>query len=135
MVRVIGSIVAGWAVFLLLGWLSNLLVLQFWPAYSAVFPERAFTLPMQLMRLAIGAALVIAAGWTVSALSRQNRPALLWCAITALIATVWVHLHEPTWSHYPVWYHFVSFCIPVPFALCGAWLHHIHLKRRDRNAG
>lgn len=135
MARMIGSIVAGWAVVLLLGWLSSVLVLQMWPAYSAVYPERAFTLSMQLARLGVGAALVIAAGWTVSAISRQNRQAVLWCAIIPLIETVWVHLHEPTWSHYPPWYHFVTFCIPVPCALLGAWLHRVQSKRREHNAG
>lgn len=135
MARIIGSIVAGWAAFLVLGWLSSLLVLQVWPAYSAVYPERAFTLSMQLTRLGVGAGLVIVAGWTVSAISRQNRQAVLWCAILPLIETVWVHLHEPTWSHYPPWYHFVTFCIPVPCALLGALLHRVQFGRRDRNAG
>ncbi|MFM5885893.1 MAG: hypothetical protein ACKOQ3_11335 [Novosphingobium sp.] len=133
--RVIGSIVAGWTAFLLLGWLSSGLVLHVWPAYAAAYPERAFTLPMQLARLGVGAVLVIIAGATISAISRHNRQAIVWGAIIPLVETVWVHLHEPTWSHYPVWYHIVTFCLPIPCALFGAWLQRARFSGLARNAG
>lgn len=134
MARVIGSIVAGWTALLLLGWLSSVVVLHVWPAYASVYPERAFTLPMQLTRLGVGAGLVIIAGATIAAISRQNQQAVLWGAIIPLVETVWVHLHEPTWSHYPPWYHFVTFMIPIPCALLGAWLQRARFSWPSRNA-
>jgi hypothetical protein len=122
MARTIGAVVAGWIVVLALGGLCNLLALQFWPAYAAVYPERAFTLPMQVTRLGLGALVVVITGFVVAKIGRDGIRAVLWCTIIALVETVWAHLHEPIWSHYPPWYHFVTFCIPVPCALLGAWL-------------
>ena len=127
--RAISAIVAGLVCSLALAYLCNLVTLNVWADYAAAFPNRAFTLPMLLSRHAVGLAVMIASGFVVSAIARQDQRPVLWFAIIALAGGVWVHLHEPTRSNYPLWYHLLYFSYLIPGPLLGG-----HLNQRIARA-
>lgn len=112
----IAATVAGLVCALALGFVCDQAALNLWPAYAAAFPDRAFTLPMQLARLTVGLVGMIAGGFVASALAGQDQRPALWLGLVGLAGGLWVHLQEPTWSNYPLWYHllYLSYLIPGP---------------------
>jgi hypothetical protein len=121
--RMIGGAVAGLVCALALAFLCNLAALNVWPDYAAAFADRSFTLPMQLTRLTVGLAVMIASGFVASAIARQDQRPVLWLGIVGLAGGLWVHLHEPTWSNYPLWYHLLYFSYLIPGPLLGGRLN------------
>jgi hypothetical protein len=120
--RLIGAAVAGLVCALALAFLCDLVSLNVWPEYAAAFADRSFTLPMQSTRLAVGLAVMVAGGFVASAIAAQDQRPVLWLGIVGLAGGLWVHLQEPTWSNYPLWYHLVYLSSLVPGALVGGWL-------------
>jgi hypothetical protein len=121
--RAVSAIVAGLVCSLALVYLCDQVTLNVWPEYAAAFPNRAFTLPMLISRHAVGLAVMIASGFVVSAIARQDQRPVLWFGIVALAGGMWVHLHEPTWSNYPLWYHLLYFSYLIPGPLLGGRLN------------
>lgn len=119
----IGSALAGLVCALSLAYLCNLAALQVWRAYATVFPSRAFTPPMLLTRQTVGLVVTIVGGYVVSALSGQSQRPVLWTGIVGLAGAHWIHLQEPTWSQYPVWYHLLFFSYLIPGPLLGGRLN------------
>jgi hypothetical protein len=120
--RNITAIVAGllfWAAFgsLLIGAMR-----LFWPAYAAAHPMRDFTFPMQLARLVVGAVATLGAGALVRWIAGTGGRALMTFGILLLLANLFFHLREPTWSDYPLWYHLVFLGYLVPLTLFGGRL-------------
>jgi hypothetical protein len=126
----ITAIVAGLVCDLALAYVCNQVTLNVWPAYAAAYPNRTFTLPMLLSRQAVGLAVTIAGGFVASAIARQDQRPVLWLGILGLAGGVWVHLHEPTWSNYPLWYHLFYFSYLIPGPLLGGRLNQRWHKRR-----
>ena len=108
---------------LLLAWLCSTMALLFWHDYAAVFPDRAFTFVMLVARQAVGVVAAIAGGYIASASARQDQRPVLWAGVIGLAGALWIHLHEPTWSQYPVWYHLIFFSYLIPAPLLGGHLN------------
>lgn len=117
MVRKIASIIAGVLIFFLLAFLAGLAAQALWPAYAAAIPDRAYTLPMLLARLATGAAATAVAGLSTSWLAGDRRRAALWLGL--ILMAINLPWHIKIWSEYPVWYHLVWFACLIPCALLG----------------
>ena len=117
MVRKVSSVIAGLLMFFLLSFLASLAAKSLWPAYAAAVPDRAYTLPMQLARLATGAIATVVAGWLASTIARDRQFSALWVGLVLLAISVpW---HISIWSEYPVWYHLVWFACLIPCAFLG----------------
>lgn len=121
--RMITAAVAGLVCALALAFVCDQVSLNVWPDYAAAFPDRSFTLPMQLARLTVGLAVMIAGGFVASAIARQDQRPVLWMGIVGLAGGLWVHLQEPTWSNYPLWYHLLYFSYLIPGPLLGGRLN------------
>jgi hypothetical protein len=122
MKRTIAAVVAGllfWAAFgsLLIGALR-----VFWPDYAVAHPMRDFTFPMQMARLVVGAVATLGAGAVARRIAGTGGRAVMTFGILLLLANLFVHLQEPTWSDYPLWYHIVFLGYLVPLTLLGGWL-------------
>jgi hypothetical protein len=122
MARQVASVAAGLLFFAASAYAINLLALAAWPAYAAVYPERAFTTPMLLARLGVSTLALLGSGIVVAALARPKRLAVVIAAMVMLLLGGINHLTEPTWSHYPLWYHLVFIGSIAPCILIGGRL-------------
>jgi hypothetical protein len=119
MAKTIGAIIAGFLLWAAIGSLLVLVLRLSWPAYEAAHPTRDFTLPMLIVRLVIGAAATLGAGALVWRMAGAAGRAVLVYGGLLLLANLFVHLREPTWSQYPVWYHIVFLGYLLPLTLLG----------------
>lgn len=122
MARQIGAVSAGLLFFAGFAHLMNLLALGLWPAYAAAFPDRQFTEPMLLARLGTSTLALAGSGFVVAAIARSGCAAVLMAAALVLLLGTINHLTEPTWSHYPLWYHLVFIGLIAPCILIGGRL-------------
>jgi hypothetical protein len=120
--RTIGVIISGLLFWAAIGSLLILVLRLTWPAYEAAHPTRDFTLPMQLARLAAGVAASLGAGAIVRRFSATSGHEVLIYGTLLLLCSSFVHLREPTWSTYPVWYHLVFLGYLLPLTLLGGRL-------------
>jgi hypothetical protein len=118
MIRTIGAVAAGLAIWILVATLGNLLLRLAWPAYAAVEKAMAFTLDMLLARLVLGALASLCAGFGTAWLSRR-KPLAAWSLIVLLLA-LFVPLHYTLWQRFPAWYHVIFIVSLVVFTLFGA---------------
>jgi hypothetical protein len=120
MIRKIGAILAGLAVFAAFEFIATSVAKVSWPAYALAAPTRAYALDMLLTRLGTGAVGTLVAG-ALSAKMDQNtrQTALIFGIALLLISVVW---HYRIWDQYPVWYHLFWFASIVPFAALGGRL-------------
>ncbi len=107
MARRIVAALAGVLLFAIAAFAMNQLALTVWPAYAAAFPSRSFTTAMLLMRLSVSSVALVASGAVVAAIARSHYLAVIIAAAVLLLLGGSNHLTEPTWSHYPLWYHLV----------------------------
>jgi hypothetical protein len=88
--------------------------------YAAAEPVLAFTLAMQLARLAIAAVTSLAAG-AVAAWIAPKDPRAPW--ITGIILLVgFLPVHVKLWQSFPLWYHLSFLVMLVPLVVLGARL-------------
>lgn len=91
-----------------------------WPAYLAAEPDKAYTLPMLLARLAIFSTTIFAASAAAALSARDVRLAWLAGAVIFLLS-VPPHLYPGTvWDDYPVWYHLAYLASIFPIAVFAA---------------
>jgi hypothetical protein len=115
MPRKIAGVVAGLVIWIVIALVVGEIMRASWPAYASVAPAMAFTLPMKLARLAIGALATLAAG---------GATALIACSTTAVLVTgalllvVFIPQHISLWDKFPIWYHltFLASLVPLSFA-------------------
>jgi hypothetical protein len=120
MLRKTLAAIAGLIVWVLVVSAADRLLRAGWPAYSAALPDFAFTLPMQLARLAEGALASLAAGAAIARLGRPPGWAPL--AAGAVLVAGFVPVHYQLWARFPVWYHLVFLGTLLPLVLAGARL-------------
>ncbi|HEX7120817.1 MAG TPA: hypothetical protein VF178_00515 [Gemmatimonadaceae bacterium] len=125
MLRKIGGVVAG-----LVAWLITVTALgeimrASWPAYASAAPTMAFTLPMLISRLAIGAVATVAAG-LVSASVGSRSP--FWISLPGiLLLAAFIPVHIGLWANFPVWYHLTFLLSLVPLTYLGGRIRHPHV--------
>jgi hypothetical protein len=114
MKRILG-VVAGLVVWMLLASAAGLILRAAWPEYSAVAASMAFTLPMKVARLSIGALATIAAGLLTAVITRSTGAALV---VGAVLLLLFIPQHVMLWNQFPVWYHltFLSSLVPLSYA-------------------
>jgi hypothetical protein len=128
MARTVGSIVAGLLIFFALAFIAGVAAHSLWPDYAAAATDRAYTVPMLLARLLIGAVATIVAGWGTSMIARERQTSALWLGLAMLAINVPWHIH--IWSEYPAWYHLVWLACLIPCALLGGRIARVEGMRR-----
>lgn len=116
------AIAAGLAAFVIVGGLLLLGLRLVWPGYEAAYPMRNFDTPMRIARLFSGAAAAIAAGAAAARIAGQTGRADLIVGVILLAVSASIHLTDPVWSQYPLWYHAVYLGSLVPLTLFGGRL-------------
>jgi len=118
MIRYIASVIASLLVWIFVATLVHRALGAAWPAYADATPSMAFSLPMLIARLLMGAVATLAAGATVRAAGRRTwLPWITGCVLLALFVPEHVHL----WQRFPVWYHLTFLGTLIPLALTGGW--------------
>ena len=125
MVKAILGVVAGLLAFIIVVTVASPL-LRAWPAYAAVAGTMAFTLPMKIARLSIGAVATLAAGFVAVRISRST--AAMWTTGGLLLAA-FIPQHISLWDKFPIWYHLTFLSSLVPLTWVGGSL------ASDRAAG
>jgi hypothetical protein len=114
------GIVAGLATWVIVVTLAGVIMRTAWPAYTAVADAMAFTLPMMLARLTVGAVATLMAGWVVAAITRGSVIAAFLTGLVLLLAFVPEHI--TIWEKFPVWYHLTFLLSLVPLTCFGGRL-------------
>jgi hypothetical protein len=122
MARQFASVIAGVAFFALFVVALNRVAMAAWPDYGSAFALGRFTVPMMLARLCMGALGLFGAGYLVATITPQAPFAVMSAAVLLLLLGGSIHLHEPTWSTFPLWYHLVFIGSIAPMVLIGGRL-------------
>jgi hypothetical protein len=116
MLRIILGVVAGLAAWGSLLAIGGLIVRTTWEEYAAVADAMTFTLPMLVMRLAMGAATLLIAGWIAARIARRTIAPLF---LGIALLTVFIPIHISLWDRFPVWYHLTFLLTLIPLATAG----------------
>jgi hypothetical protein len=119
MIRRLAAALAGVLFFALIAFAMNRLALAAWPAYAGAFPSHGFTTGMLFARLVTAVAALVGAGFVAARFARGDRIAVVTAASALLLLGGGNHLTEPTWSHYPLWYHLAFIGLIAPCVLIG----------------
>lgn len=103
MLRILLAIVVGLVAWFIIGTCGLLLMRVSWPAYAAVEEAMTFTLPMQLLRLAVGVLSSIGGGWLAARVAKGNWRAA-W-GLGALLVLIFIPIHYQLWDKLSIWYH------------------------------
>jgi hypothetical protein len=122
MLRQFAAVLAGVVFFAVSVVALNRLAITVWPDYASAFAVSRFTVPMMIARLCIGAAGLIGAGYLVATIAPQAPLAVIMAAGLLLLLGASIHLHEPTWSTFPLWYHIAFIGSIAPAVLIGGRL-------------
>jgi hypothetical protein len=120
MVRSIGGVLLGAVGWVAIATLGNWVLRVVLPGYSQVEKDMAFTLPMQISRLALGLVASLGAGALCALVAGQRRvpPGVLGAIMVALFLPV----HYELWDKFPVWYHLFFLITLAPAVIAGALL-------------
>jgi hypothetical protein len=110
--RTVLAIVAGFIAWMVIGAVGFALMRAFWPEYARVEPEMAFTLPMQLARLTVGAACSVGGGWLAALVAKGDSKPAWW--LGGLLLIMFIPIHYSLWSRFLAWYHLTFLLTLVP---------------------
>jgi hypothetical protein len=115
MTRKLIAIGAGLAIWFLIALLAGFVIRATWPDYVSVAQAMAFTLPMKIARLAVGALATVATGFVTARIVQSP--------IASLIPGINHHHHKhpqhvDLWDKFPLWYHlwFLLTLVPLTYA-------------------
>jgi len=128
MVLRLAAALAGVLLFVAFAFAMNRLALAVWPAYAEASPSHSFTTGMHLARLAAAVVALLGSGYVAARVARGERIAVMISAGVLLLLGGANHLTEPTWSHYPLWYHLAFVGLIVPCILLGGRSHRGHVN-------
>jgi hypothetical protein len=117
MIRNLLAVVLGLVAFVLAASICGVVLRLAWPDYASAEPVFGFTLAMQLVRLAIGAAATLTAGVVTGAIAKRRRAAVL--ATGIVLVVIFVPIHVTVWDRFPIWYHLWFLGSLVPLTLLG----------------
>jgi hypothetical protein len=132
MIRSLGAMVLG-----LVGWfgvatLGNSVLRAFLPGYTQVEAAMAFTLPMQISRLALGLVSSLCAGALCAAIARpMSIPPRV---VAAILVALFLPVHYSLWDKFPVWYHLFFLISIAPAVLAGAALVRLMASKESRGS-
>jgi hypothetical protein len=117
--KALGALIAALVVWFVVATVIHRTMFLFWPDYKIATPLLAFTLPMKIFRLALGAVSTLIAAAAARRLSEVSwLPLALGCALILLFLPEHIHI----WSRFPVWYHLTFLGYLIPLSLIGARL-------------
>lgn len=122
MARRIAAALAGVLFFACFAFAMKRLALAAWPSYAEASPSHSFTTAMLLARLAVGVVGLLGSGNLAARLARGEGMAVVVAAGVLLLLGGANHLTEPTWSHYPLWYHLAFIGSIAPCVVIGGRL-------------
>ena len=103
MARTVVAVLIGFIAWWVVGACARFLVRVTWPEYALVERAMTFTLPMQLVRLAVAVACSVIGGWTASVVAKGDLRAAWW--LGAVLVVVFIPIHYGLWDKFPIWYH------------------------------
>ena len=122
------GVVAGLIVWLMVVLVVGELMRRSWAAYASVADTMAFTLPMMIARLSIGALATLAAGLVTALIVPQSTMAKLMPGVLLLIA--FIPQHIMLWDKFPIWYHLTFLLSLVPLTWVGGVLRSTGQRER-----
>jgi hypothetical protein len=120
MIRNIAAVAGGLIAWFVVATIGNLGIRLSWPDYVAVEKAMAFTLPMLLSRLAVGALASLCAGALTAWIARANGSAVKGLGI--LLTVLFIPIHYNLWDKFPLWYHGAFLVSLFPLTMLGAFL-------------
>lgn len=117
--RILG-VVAGLAVWMVVVTALGVVMRLSWPAYAGVAATMAFTLPMLIARLSIGAIATLVMGFVTARIA--PRPLLVSVMPGVLLLLMFIPVHVNLWNVFPVWYHLTFLLSLVPLTYAGGLL-------------
>jgi hypothetical protein len=128
MVRAVIGVVTGLAVWLAIIAGAGVIMRLSWPAYASVAAAMAFTLPMLLARLSIGAVATVSAGSVATRIAPRSMFVRVIPGVILLVA--FIPQHITLWDRFPLWYHLTFLLSLVPLTWVGGtisnrWQHHL----------
>ena len=116
MARNVLGVVAGLVAWMIVITLAGLVLRATWPDYVRVAAAMAFTLPMMITRLAIGAVATVVTGFVASKIAHAAIARLL---PGVLLLLFFIPVHVSIWTTFPVWYHLTFLLTLVPLTYAG----------------
>ena len=120
MKKVIAGVVLGLVAWIIVATIGNRLLRAGLAGYSDVEATMAFTQPMMLARLLLGAVSSLCAGYVATWTAGSGKGAAKALAVVLLV--VFVPMHIALWAKFPAWYHLTFLISLGVLALFGAWL-------------
>jgi hypothetical protein len=120
MKRKVVAILAGLIVWVVIAAVAGLIIRATWSEYVAVSESLAFTLPMKIVRLSIGAIATVGAGWVVAYIARRSTFATLTTGV--ILLAFFIPDHIALWNKFPLWYHLTFLLALVPLSYLGGKL-------------
>src|SRR5262245_16844652 len=117
MAKGILGVVAGLVAWVVLVSIGGLIIRLSWPAYASVEAAMAFTLPMLIVRLSIGAVATLGAGLVTAVIAPRSARALVMTGGILIVGFIPVHIG--LWDKFPVWYHLTFLLSLVPLTWLG----------------
>jgi hypothetical protein len=114
------GVIVGFLIWFAAATLGNMLVRVLVSGYIAAEAAMAFTLPMLLARLAVGALSSIVAGFACAQIAGRSRRATY---VLALIMVVcFLPVHYALLARFPIWYHVAFLGTLAPLIIAGGAL-------------
>jgi hypothetical protein len=120
MKKIVLSVVAGLVTWIVVASVGNRLLRAGIVGYTAVEATMAFTQPMLLARLALGAVASLLAGYVAAWVSGSSNTGTR--AMAGVLLVLFVPLHVALWTKFPAWYHLVFLASLVVLTYVGAKL-------------
>ena len=120
MIKASIGVIVGFLLWFAAATLGNLLVRALIPSYHAAEALMAFTLPMLLARLAVGAFSSVVAGFACAFIAGPARKAVYVLALIMLV--FFLPVHYRLLAKFPPWYHLVFLGTLAPLIMAGGAL-------------
>lgn len=120
MIKASVGVIVGFLLWFAAATLGNLLVRALIPNYHAAEALVAFTLPMLLARLAVGAFSSVVAGLACSYIAGPVRQAIYVLAL--ILVLFFLPVHYRLLTKFPLWYHLVFLGTLAPLIIAGGAL-------------
>jgi len=105
MKRTVAGVVLGLVAWIVVATIGNRLLRAGLAGYSDVEASMAFTLPMMLARLLLGAVSSLCAGYVAAWTAGSSGAAAK--ALAVVLLAIFIPMHCALWAKFPAWYHLV----------------------------
>jgi hypothetical protein len=116
MARNVIGVVVGLAVWVAVSMLIGSVMRASWTEYAGVAETMAFTLPMMIARLSIGAFATFLTGLVTACITQSKSARLL---PGFILLAVFIPEHVMLWDKFPIWYHLTFLLSLVPLTYVG----------------